>query len=294
MDTLIITKLRENALILRRMASSESSRSEISKTKTKMMEEIHLILVIMLGPPPKTTEKFTWDFYDKDEKLHTLTAHTPLTFAAELSSPSAVAANSGTDVNVLFSLVNDPRHPYGSHLTVDKLGNVAGGRGITYANVAMQTMKRACIATLRAGIPIFFGCDVGQDSSTKLGIMDTGLFDYEIGFNVKLGMNKEERLRAGASAMTHAMVLTGVHVLGEGAEERSVRWRVENSWGESAGSKGYFVMSDEWMDEWTYQVVVDPRYACILFSSFFLSLSLSLYLALAPAPDFQLPIQSAR
>jgi len=59
----------------------------------------------------------------------------------------------------------------------------------------------------------------------------------------------------GESAMTHAMVLTGVHLV----DGRPVRWRVQNSWGEAAGTKGWFVMSDSWMDEFVYQAVVDPK-----------------------------------
>lgn len=55
--------------------------------------------------------------------------------------------------------------------------------------------------------------------------------------------------------MTHAMVLTAVHLDKDG---KPVRWRVENSWSETAGTDGYFVMSDAWMDEYCYQAVVDP------------------------------------
>ena len=53
--------------------------------------------------------------------------------------------------------------------------------------------------------------------------------------------------------MTHAMVLTGVDLDADG---KSLKWKVENSWGDKVGQKGYFVASDSWMDEYTYQIVV--------------------------------------
>ena len=89
--------------------------------------------------------------------------------------------------------------------------------------------------------------------------MDTNLIDYELGFNIRLGLDKASRLRTGESAMTHAMVLTAVHVV----DGKSVRWRVQNSWGKDAGTEGWFVMSERWMDEFVYQVVVDPRYVML-------------------------------
>lgn len=68
-------------------------------------------------------------------------------------------------------------------------------------------------------------------------------------------MSKAQRLLTGESQMTHAMVLTAVHL---DADHKPVRWRVENSWSASAGTEGYFVMSDRWMDEFVYQAVVEP------------------------------------
>ena len=219
------------------------------------MQEIHGILVLMLGPPPNPNEEMAWEFYDKDDEFRSLSM-SPIDFAGDLSSRSGVEAMDGTDIHKLFSLVNDPRNAYGEHLSVSRLGNVIGMRDVRYVNVDMKTMKDACIAMLRADIPIFFGSDVGKFSDTPSGIMDTDLIDYELGFNVTLGMSKAQRLKTGESQMTHAMVLTAVHVV----DGKPVRWRVQNSWGEAAGTKGWFVMSDKWMDEFVYQVVVDPSF----------------------------------
>ncbi|MCJ1242203.1 hypothetical protein MMC14_010210 [Varicellaria rhodocarpa] len=258
MDHIITTKLREDALVLRRLSSEpESPKSNLGGVKQKMMREIHLILTLMLGPPPNPHKDFTWDHYDKNDKFHSFKT-TPLKFAAELSSSESLRANSGSDVHELFSLVNDPRNKYGELLTVSRLGNVMGMRGITYVNVDMPariTIKSACISMLRTGIPVFFGSDVGQFSN-RTGIMDTNLIDYELGFNIHLGLSKSQRLMTGESAMTHAMVLTAVHVV----DGKPVRWRVQNSWGTEAGVDGWFVMTDRWMDEFVYQAVVDPRF----------------------------------
>lgn len=33
---------------------------------------------------------------------------------------------------------------------------------------------------IKAGLPVFFGCDVGKFSDKDTGIMDTALFEYEV------------------------------------------------------------------------------------------------------------------
>lgn len=254
MDQIITTKLREDALRLREISKSSTlSRSTISKIKGKMIHEIHSILTLMLGPPPNPNDEFQWSSYDRDGKFFIHKA-TPLDFAQELSSTTTIRACAGTDVHQLFSLVNDPRNDYSRLLTVDRLGNVFGASAVQYVNTDMTTIKRACIDMLRRGFPVFFGSDVGKQSDSAKGIMDPSLYQYELAFNIKLGMDKAERLVTGESAMTHAMVLTAVHI----EQGNPVRWRVENSWSADAGTDGYFVMSDSWFDEYVYQAVVDP------------------------------------
>ncbi|KAI1091999.1 peptidase C1B, bleomycin hydrolase [Rostrohypoxylon terebratum] len=256
-NSIIVAKLREYAVILRNLVNSPlTTASTLSATKDKMMREVHLILTLTLGPPPSTSEEFEWNFLDKDGRARTVVS-TPHRLAKDISSPEFRISSSA--IASMVSLVHDPRHDPLTLLSVDRLGNIVGGRGITYINVDMATLKQACVAMLRAGLPVFFGSDVGKYSERVNGIMDLGLFDYELGFNVSLygSLDKAARLRVGESAMTHAMVLTAVHIDAEG---KTVRWRVQNSWGESVGEKGWFVMSDEWMDEFVYQAVVDPKF----------------------------------
>lgn len=141
MASLITTKLREDALKLRHLATgSATAQASLSGVKEKMLREVHLILTLMLGPPPNPSKEFTWDYYDKEDHFCSVKT-TPLDFAAELSSKESIKACGGTNVHELFSLVNDPRNKYGELLSVDRLGNVVGGRGVRYVNVDMDVSR---------------------------------------------------------------------------------------------------------------------------------------------------------
>lgn len=132
MSSLITSRLREDARESRRLAGNTTdARSSLGHVKEKMIREIHLVLTLMLGPPPKPNDEMTWEYYNKDGKFGSLKT-TPLKFASELSSKAAISANGGTDVHELFPLVNDPRNAYQTLLSVSRLGNVTGMRPVRY------------------------------------------------------------------------------------------------------------------------------------------------------------------
>ena len=87
--------------------------------------------------------------------------------------------------------------------------------------------------------------------------MDTEGYNYENLFGVQFKMDKAERLDYSDSMMTHAMVFVGVNRDRNGIPER---WKVENSWGEDIGNKGWFVMSDKWFSEYVYQILINKKY----------------------------------
>ena len=46
-------------------------------------------------------------------------------------------------------------------------------------NTEIDNLKATVVKMIKAGIPVFFGCDVGKHSNSTLGVMDLKLFDYE-------------------------------------------------------------------------------------------------------------------
>ena len=97
-------------------------------------------------------------------------------------------------------------------------------------------------ATIQGGEPVWFGCDVGKMMSNDYAFWDAGLYDLPSVYDTAFDLDKAARLAYHESAMTHAMLFTGVDVL-DGVTRR---WRVENSWGSDRGKDGFFTMNDSW------------------------------------------------
>lgn len=244
----LTNKLREYALILRKLVKAGASKRKVASAKNAMNKEVYNIIALALGTPPKANDSFKWEFSDKSGK-HRYFETSPLDF---------YKTHVKYNVSKRFSLINDPRNEYNALYTVDRLNNVYGGKPIEYVNLALPDIKKAAIAMLRNNEPIFFGSDVGKFEDGVSGILDTEAYDYGLVFNTSMRLTKEERLKTGSSAMTHAMTITAVHL--DPVTGDPVRWKIENSWGDAVGDKGYFVMTDAWFDEYVLQIVTSEKY----------------------------------
>lgn len=247
MNRVLTLKLREFACALRVGNSEGKSLKELRELKEQQLSTIYEMLCISLGTPPK---KFTYETRDKDGKFIRIPDIAPQQFYKEYVS---------LDLDEYVSLINAPTKdkPYEKTYTVQYLGNVRGGKAVSYLNLPIDELKGSAIKQMQDGKSVWFGCDVGQSSDRKSGMMALDTYDLEGLFSTTFPLDKAQRLDYGESLMTHAMVLTGVNLDEEG---KPTRWRVENSWGEEPGEKGFFVMSDDWFNEFTYQIVVHKKY----------------------------------
>lgn len=242
MNQLLTSQLRQWASELRKAISDGKSLKEVRKIKEDKLKFFFKLLSYFLGEPPS---EFRFEYYDKDKKHRKLMPMTPQEFYSEY-----------VDVHLddYVSLIHAPTpdKPYGKTYTIDFLGNVIEGKQVLYLNTELENLKKATIAQLMEGKPVWFGCDIRLQTERKLGYMDSKVFLFNNALGTDINLDKAERLLYGESLLTHAMVITGVNM----SEGKPDRWKVENSWGEDRGEKGFFMMSDNWFDEYNYQVVI--------------------------------------
>ena len=244
MNSILKDILRSSASEIRGILDSGGSEKEARSHKESRMEDIWRVLCIHLGTPP---ESFDWQWRDKDKEFHRRGEITPQQFADEFVD---------VDWEEYVCIVNDPRNEYYQTYTVDYLQNVSGGPPVVYLNVPSDEMKSITQEILEDGMPVWMGCDVGKQMDRKRGLWYANLFETNELYGVDYGMSKADRLRYGQTMMTHAMLFTGVDVY----EGKPRRWRVENSWGDDSGQKGFYTMNDNWYDEHMFEIASPKKY----------------------------------
>lgn len=90
----------------------------------------------------------------------------------------------------------------------------------------------------------------------KTGFLDTELYKTDQLFDVDTQMSKADRLNTGEGFATHDMTLVGVD-----EDNGHIRkWKVENSWGDKFGHKGFYEMSQAWFEQYVYDVIVKKEF----------------------------------
>ena len=222
----------------------DNTDSEVVETTIElMMHRIFKMLVSFLGKPP---QNFNWTFKSKDSKIHTFSKMTPLSFLEK----------TGFVPDDWVSIINDPRksNPYNKLYNVKYLGNVKD-QHVGWLNLDMRRLNELTKKAIDNKQPVWFGCDVGNEWDRSSGVQHPGIIDTKGVIGLELSQDKESRLQSYASLPNHAMLITGYH-----EEDNNIsRWKVENSWGKTSGTDGFLLMTNEWMDEYVFQILINKE-----------------------------------
>lgn len=236
-------KMKKDALVLRKLAQY-GKKDELEKARKQFLNEVYRMTAIAVGEPPKT---FDLEYRDDKKGYHLDKDLTPLSFFHKYFN---------VDFGDYVVLANAPDHEYNKLYSLPFQDNVEGAYPITFLNVPMEYLNRAAAAQLKDGEGVWFGNDVDRQMDRKTGYLDLDLYKMDDLFGIDTHMTKKERLETGVGVVSHAMTLVGVD-----EDKGTIRkWKVENSWGDKSGAKGYYTMTNDWFNEFVYEVVVHKKY----------------------------------
>lgn len=237
-------RLKMDALTLRKMVADGASDEDIQAKEEEFMSEVYRMLAFAFGKP---VEKFDFEYRDDKKKYHIDRDLTPQEFFKKY-----------VDINFddYVCLTDAPDHEMGKLYSMPSQDFIPGGREIRFAIVDTEAINKAAAAQLKDGESVWFGCDVLEDMDRKQGILDPDYFKQDELFGLDLNFSKKDRLASGEGECSHAMTFTGVDLV----DGKPTKWKVENSWGEKNGEKGYFIMTSKWFDDYTYEVIVNKKY----------------------------------
>ena len=245
-DAILGKLLRKNGIELRQMVQAKATEEAIEQRVDEMLMEVYKICVYSFGVPPT---EFELSLQTDDDKLIEEAQITPKEFLKRYFT---------MDVENYVDLVNSPQTSKKYHQTyeIDTENNMVGGKAQKFLNLPMERLQELCIEQLKGNNPVWFGNDVLEDSDRKKGYLMSDIYQYDKIFGIDSKIEKGLRLDYKQAEISHAMTITGVNIV----NGQPNRWKVENSWGEDVGEKGYFVMDENWFEDYAYDIVVNKKY----------------------------------
>jgi bleomycin hydrolase len=208
-----------------------------------MVEENYILLAKLLGEPPNI---INLEYRDKRKKLINKKL-TPQEFFIKF-------CDINLDDYVVVSSIDMYNKEYYKKY-VRKYGESINKKSeSTFINLPKKELKKLMLRQLKNKEPVWFASEINIMCSRDNCILDTRVYSYEDLFNFKI-LTSSEGLNFLTYASSHAMCMVGVHLI----KNKSIRWKVENSWGDNKNN-GYFIMNDNYFDKFVMQGVINKKY----------------------------------
>ncbi|MBP3800072.1 MAG: aminopeptidase, partial [Bacilli bacterium] len=238
-------KVKKDIFKLLELKKNNKTKDELYNEKEKMLSENYNILSKCLGELPI---KFDYEYKDKNGKCIKISGITPIEFTNKYLT---------INLNNLVGIANVPMYnkEYNKLYKKKHAENVFENSDVEFINMPINILKELSIKHLKDGIPVYFGCDMKKMRENDLGIMDSTLYNYKEVFNIDL-LTKEEALSMHDIDYQHVMLITGVHI----ENDKTIRWKIEDSYGDKVHKDGYYIMNDNFFDDFVIEVMIDKKY----------------------------------
>ena len=244
-EYLYTEKIKKDVLKLIELKKSKVDINSLRKEKDKFLQENYTLLCKIYGEP---LTKFDFEYKDKDGNYKRIKNLTPIEFK-----------NKFLDLKLenFVTIGNTPMYNKEYYKIYQKkyLGSVYGKSYVKYLNLPIEDLKELTIKQLKDNIPVYMGAHILKFRDKKSGVLDIRLYNYEDTLKMKR-LSKEESLNLYDISMHHIMSFTGVNLV----DDKPQRWKVEDSYGDKEKVNGYYIMNDNFFDEFVLSVVINKKY----------------------------------
>lgn len=245
LEYLYTEKVKKDILELIELKKQEKDLENLREIKDRLLQENYILLCKVLGQP---VSEFDYEYKDRNGKYIKYERLTPIEFKDKFLS---------LNLNDFITIGNLPMYNKEYYKVYKKkyLGNVYQSSDVTYLNLPIEDLKELTIKQLKDNIPVYMGGHFRKFRDTKTGILDTRLYNYKETLNINR-LTKEEALNLHDISMHHIMTFTGVNLI----DDKPQRWKVEDSGGDKEKANGYYIMNDNFFNEFVLSIVVDKKY----------------------------------
>jgi bleomycin hydrolase len=215
------------------------------KLKDTFLYQDYELLCKILGEP---CQEFNFTYTDLENKKVTLKNINPLQFKEKFLSINL------NDYICILSIENYDRQ-FNVKYRKKREGNIYKKSFIEYVSLPVYRLKELVSEQLKDGLPVIFDCETMKFRDINSGVLDTRLYNYNkyIPFNK---LSRQESINFKDMFARHVMTFTGVQI----EDNKTIRWKVEDSYGENKRYNGYYIMNDNWFDDYVIGIVINKKY----------------------------------
>ena len=211
-----------------------------------VMKEFFNVLSKFIGIIPDT---FDWEYYeskDNDQKYHKYESLTPLSFYNLIKF----------NFNDFVPIINNPNYAYNKSYYTSELSSLDNDYGNEkFINLDINRILQLIILMINKNIPVWLGCDIAQNLNRNLSLFDNDSSSYDTILGIEHHyISKEHRFKWENQLGLHAMVIVGYN-----QNSKGLIFECANSWGDDDTyytGKGYFHLTDLWLNENLYDLVI--------------------------------------
>lgn len=231
--------------LLRKFYIEIEKSDDKNKVKEEYLNKAYKILSSVQGVPP---EKFDFEYTDKDGKYFIDKGLTPKEFYDKY-----IGINIKDDYVELISY-EDEKFKYNNLYTFEESNIIEEYDNLNFLNLSRKDFKDLIIKQLSTKELVCFSSYVSNKRIE--GIWTDLLSRYGELLDIDLSLNSNEIIKTNEISGAHAMVISGLKTI----DDKPVKWKIENSWGDKYGHKGDYIADDDWFNKYVSGAIINKKY----------------------------------